>query len=109
MKIVDGKEQYYKDWYRMNTYNGRTPYVFDCAEQWAEMLEKLIENSDESVAEVIAKHAGLTSIETVHNLQPVGYCWAVDILSHCWVYGEELRVWHNKKYNYNGCGVICIL
>ena len=34
------------------------------------------------------------------------YGCAVSILSQCWKYGEELRGWHNKQYNYDGKGVV---
>ena len=34
------------------------------------------------------------------------YGCAVSILSQCWKYGEELRKWHNKEYNYDGDGVV---
>lgn len=34
------------------------------------------------------------------------YGCAVNILAQCWKYGEELRKWHNKEYNYNGNGVV---
>jgi hypothetical protein len=28
------------------------------------------------------------------------YMAAVQILSQCWKYGEELKNWNNEKYNY---------
>lgn len=34
------------------------------------------------------------------------YGCAVSILSQCWKYGEYLRKWHNKEYNYDGDGVV---
>jgi len=34
------------------------------------------------------------------------YGAAVSILSSCWAHGEKLRVWHNKKYNHEGAGVV---
>ena len=34
------------------------------------------------------------------------YGCAVGILSKCWEYGEELRKWHNKKYDYEGDGIV---
>ena len=34
------------------------------------------------------------------------YGCAVSILSQYWEYGEELRKWHNKEYNYDGKGVV---
>lgn len=34
------------------------------------------------------------------------YGASVGILSKCWEYGEELRKWHNKEYDYEGYGVV---
>lgn len=34
------------------------------------------------------------------------YGCAVNALSQLWEYGEELREWHNKEYNYEGDGVV---
>lgn len=34
------------------------------------------------------------------------YGCAVNALSQLWEYGEELRKWHNKEYNYDGEGVV---
>lgn len=34
------------------------------------------------------------------------YGCAVSILSQCWEYGEYLRKWHNKEYDYDGKGVV---
>ena len=34
------------------------------------------------------------------------YGCAVNILSQCWEYGEVLRKWHNKEYDYEGDGVV---
>lgn len=34
------------------------------------------------------------------------YGCAVNALSQLWEYGEELRKWHNKEYNYEGDGVV---
>lgn len=34
------------------------------------------------------------------------YGCAVNALSQLWKYGEELRKWHNKEYNYEGDGVV---
>lgn len=34
------------------------------------------------------------------------YGCAVQMLSQCWIHGEELRKWHNKEYNHEGDGVV---
>lgn len=106
MKIIKGKEKEYKDWFDKNS----DPYgrrCFTYAEDWAEMLEKLIENSNEDPLKVIITYAE----ETGHKADYDGitgfmYGMAVNILSQCWEYGEYLRKWYNKEYDYDGDGIV---
>ncbi len=106
MKIKFGKEQDYQDWYNKNL----DPYGHACftyAERWAEMLEELIENSSDEPIKVIVENANRTSHEAdVSGITGFMYGMSINILSHCWEYGEELRKWHNKEYNYDGDGVV---
>ena len=106
MKIVKGREQDYKDWYDKND----DPYgraCFTYAERWAEMLEKLIENSDKSVAQIFEESASKLSHDAdVEGITGFMYGMAVKILAACWEHGEELRKWHNKEYGYDGDGVV---
>lgn len=34
------------------------------------------------------------------------YGCAVETLCEFWKYGEELRMWHNQKYDYSGEGIV---
>ena len=106
MKILDGKETDYKKWLDKNT----DPYgraCFTYAERWAEMLEKLIEDSTDEPMKVIVENADRLSHEAdTEGITGFMYGCAVSILSQCWKYGEELRKWHNKEYNYDGDGVV---
>lgn len=106
MKIIKGKEQEYKDWYN----NNLDPYghgIFTFAERWAELMEEAIEASDVSPMEVIIKRAdSLCNAADTEGITGYMYGAAVSILSQEWKYGEELRKWHNKEYNYDGDGVV---
>ena len=106
MKILNGKEQDYKDWYNKNS----DPYgrvCFTYAERWAEMLEEAIENSADEPTKVIIDNADRLSSEAdTEGITGFMYGMAVSILSQCWEYGEALRKWHNKEYNYDGDGVV---
>ena len=106
MKIIKGKEQEYTDWYKKN----KDDYGKAClkyAERWVELLEKEIENSNNKINEVIKEHAEKYSHEAdTEGITGFMYGMAANILSQIWEYGEELRKWHNKKYNYKGKGVI---
>ena len=106
MKILEGKEHEYKDWFDKNT----DPYgraCFTYAERWAEMLESLIESSADEPMKVVVDNADRLSHEAdVEGITGFMYGCAVSILSQCWKYCEELRKWHNKEYNYKGDGVV---
>lgn len=106
MKILKGKEQEYKDWYEKNK-DGYSRACFTYAERWAELLEKEIEKSDKDTKEVMKQCAEKYSHDAdVEGITGFMYGMAVQILSLCWEYGEELRKWHNKEYGYEGDGVV---
>ena len=106
MKVLKGKEKEYKDWYDKNN----DPYgraCFTYAERWADLMEKQIEESEETSFAVIIDNAKRLSHEAdVEGITGYMYGCAVNILSQCWQYGEELRRWHNKEYGYEGDGVV---
>ena len=106
MKILEGKEKVYKDWYDINN-DQYSRACFTYAERWANMLENLIESSSEDAMTVIVNNADRLSHEAdIEGITGFMYGCAVNILAQCWKYGEELRKWHNKEYNYNGNGVV---
>ena len=93
MQIKNDKKQEYQDWYNKNL----DPYGHACfvyAENWASMMEDKIQNGFnlEDIAE-----------QTSHDADTEGitgfmYGMAAQILAYCWVYGEQLRRWHNLEY-----------
>ena len=105
MKILQGKEQAYKDWLDKNT----DPYgraCFTYAERWAEMLEKKIDEVGDAEKAILENADQLSHEADVEGITGFMYGMAVSILSQCWEYGEELRKWHNKEYDYEGDGVL---
>ena len=106
MKIVKGKEQEYKDWYEKNNDQyGRACFTY--AERWAEMMEEKIKASEDDEMKVIVDNAKQLSYEAdTEGITGFMYGVAVSILSQCWEYGECLRKWHNKDYEYDGDGVV---
>ena len=62
MKIVEGKEKEYKDWYDKNS-DGYSRACFTYAERWAEMMEEKIEESPDDVMKVIVDNAFKLSME----------------------------------------------
>ena len=99
MKVKDIKA--YEEWKANNT----DPYglaIFRYAERWANMMEEKIANG-EKIDDVAKELSFKADTEGITGFM---YGCAVSILSECWEYGEELRRWHNKKYDYDGNGVV---
>lgn len=96
-----------KNWDEFVKNNSKDSYsscVVRYAEYWAKFMQYLM-----------TKHEGVTVVkianETSHAADIDGvtgfmYGCAVNVLSHVWKYGEELRKWHNKEYDYEGDGVV---
>lgn len=105
MKILEGKEKEYKDWYDKND----DPYgraCFTYAERWAEMMEPGIENSDNPMQYLIDNAEKLSHEADEEGITGFMYGCAVSILSQCWEYGEVLQKWHNMEWGYDGDGVV---
>ena len=106
MKILKGKEQEYKEWYDKNS-DSYSRACFTYAERWAELLETKIENSDKEISEVFKKYAEEYSHKAdTEGISGFMYGVAIQILSMEWEYGEYLRKWHNKEYDYEGEGTV---
>ena len=70
------------------------------------MLESMIETSEDAPMKVIEDNAKRLSFEAdTEGIRGYMYGCAVDVLFRYWKYGEELRRWHNREYNYTGEGV----
>lgn len=106
MKILEGHEQEYKNWYDKNSdLYGRACFTY--AERWAELLEEKIKSSTEDPMKVVIDNADKLSHDAdTEGITGFMYSFAVSILSQCWKYGEYLRKWHNQEYSYDGMGVV---
>ena len=99
MKVKDIKA--YEDWKNNNT-DGYGGGVFSYAERWANMMEEQIKQG-QRVRDIADKLSQDADTEGITGFM---YGCAVSILAQCWEYGEELRKWHNKEYDYDGDGTI---
>ena len=99
MKIVNQKA--YEDFKKVNSDNFYNRSTIKYAEEWADLMEIEIE-SGKSVSE-IAKE---TSHKVPEDITGSQYNYAVRVLCDCWIYGEELRKFHNKKYGHDGEGIV---
>ena len=105
MKIKEGKQNDYDSWFAKNQ-DGYGRAIFTFANRWAEMLEekiKTIGDPDSAIALCAEKTSFDADTEGITGFM---YGAAVSILAECWEYGEVLRKWHNKEYDYLGEGVI---
>jgi hypothetical protein len=92
VKIKDEKEFY--DWYNVQS-DEYGKAIFHFAYQWAELMEYLMDEGYEF--EEIVEIASSVVDET-YCISGFMYGCAVNTLSVCWEHGEELRIWHNLKY-----------
>jgi len=100
----DNKDQKgYEDWKSKQTDdNGYGLAVFRYAETWADLMETQLKVGF-TVEEIADKTSHQADTEGITGFM---YGMAVSILSLHWEYGEELKTWHNNKYEYKGDGVV---
>jgi hypothetical protein len=97
MKIVEGKEQTYKDWFDKND----DPYgrcCFEYAEAWANEMERVI-STGAKLVDIADSTSHDVDLRSGFGITGFMYGCAVSILSECWIHGEELRKWHNGQYS----------
>ena len=92
MKLLPGHEAEYQAWKDKQS-DSYGKECFRYAEAWANLMEKEIAKGRK--LKDVAKQASHTANTT--GITGFMYGMAVSILSHEWVHGEELRVWHNLK------------
>lgn len=74
--------------------NNTDPYgkgVMDFSERWADLMEQALAEGS-TVADVAEVTSHTADTEGITGFM---YGCAVQILSHVWEHGEELRRWHN--------------
>ena len=99
---------------KKNTKNGTTKRVMLIAERvlhsqkdGRNFWKKKIDNSSNCPMKVIVDNAEKLSREAdTEGITGFMYGCAVNILSRVWKYGDELRMWHNGKYDYQGEGTV---
>lgn len=72
------------------------------AQRWADLMEQKIATG-QKVADIAEETSNEADTEGITGFM---YGYAVSLLSYFWEYGEELRLWHNKKYHHDGDGVV---
>lgn len=77
--------------------------VINYASRLAKYVQYLMKNHNAEFSSVIYNASNLCDIEGITGFM---YGYAINILSQCWKYGDDLRKWHNKQYNHDGDGVV---
>lgn len=80
---------------------GPTLGIFTYAEYWARLMQKKMSEGYKLgvIADECSNKADIPCGMSGHT-----HGLAIVILANCWKHGEELRVWHNKKYQLRGEG-----
>lgn len=99
IELIDKK--IYQDWKDKNT-DGYGAACFTYAEYWAQLMQIEIVNG-KKVSDCAEKTSQTADIDGITGFM---YGMAINILSKCWIHGEELRKWHNKEYKHEGDGVV---
>jgi hypothetical protein len=103
MKIIHQAE--YDKWIKAQNGDSYGLACFRYAEAWANLMEKQINETKRP--SIVSEIAESTSVEAdTEGITGFMYGVAVKILFDHWEYGDELRIWHNEKYNYKGEGVV---
>lgn len=100
MQIKEGMQDAYSEYVTINSNDGYSKAVIDYTERWADLMEQHFANYAEGGPEHwIALDADRLSSEADKDFGITGFQYgcAVSALAHFWVYGEELRRWHNLK------------
>jgi hypothetical protein len=105
--ITDGVDLKVKD---IETYlsgkakntDGYGACIYEYVEGWGKLMQVEIDKGN-SLTDIAGKTSHMMGFLGITGFM---YGAAVNVLSHNWEYGEQLRTWHNAKYNHTGKGTI---
>ena len=86
----------------VNSKDGYSAGVVNFARLWAKYMQYKLSNGEKLVD--IADSA--SNAADIGGITGFMYGCAVNSLSQMWKHGEELRKWHNGKYNHDGDGCV---
>jgi len=102
MRIATGKDASWQKW-QDNNKKDYGAVIIRYAEAWANLMEAKLESEWDGVLEGrvfsddrFAEIAKATSYEAnTEGITGFMYGAAVQVLADCWIFGEQLRRWHN--------------
>lgn len=102
MKIKKGKELEYATFFNTNSGFAYGYGVVKYMLRWTDMMEDLIDKGF-TVAQAAEQTEYKADTEGISGFM---FGCAVNALNNLWQYGDELRIWHNSRYNYDGDGTV---
>lgn len=84
-------------WVEINSKDGYSRAVVTYARRWGKYMQHLMEKHNKTVVDIAENASHVSDIEGITGFM---YGCAVNMLAHCWKYGEELRRWHNKEWGH---------
>ena len=85
-----------------NNQEGYGAAIMRYTARWANYMERAIE-MDNRLEDIADKRSHDADLEGITGFQ---HGAAVNMLSKVWIYGDDLRKWHNKEYDYDGEGTV---
>ena len=102
MRIKEGMEDIYMDWKQNNQHDIYGTTVFQYAEELAEDLEVEIEKASLSLTNPLSPNEIICNLaeDLANKMNITGAMqWlAYGVIAQCWIYGEEFRQWHIRRY-----------
>ncbi len=93
----------WEKWVEINSTDDYSKGVVTYACRWAKFMQHLMYKNNKPLYLIANEASNVSDIDGISGFM---YGCAVSILVQCWKYGEELRIWHNKDYGYEGDGVV---
>lgn len=96
-KIKEGQEDAYEELKTINSHDGVGIVIMQYAEKWGSLMEEKIQSG-----KTVAEAAEATWMEADEwGITGAMYGCSLSALAEYWEYGDELRQWHENKYNFD--------
>lgn len=99
MRIKHGMKKKYKEWLDVNK-DGYSRTCFVYAERFADMLEiEYVKAIDVPMSKILELHGDKFSHDAdIEGVTGFMVGMSINILSQCWEFGKDLKLWWNTKY-----------
>lgn len=95
MKVKTDKQKEFDEVIEKNSEDEYGLAIVNYVQSWADLMELELEKGS-NLVDIAESTSSRADIEGITGFM---YGCAVSCLAEFWEHGEELRQWHNKKYN----------